>query len=105
MGETIGMAPDAPPIRGRVRPARYKLSAGGRPRDIGDHTELLVARLIGRNLTPLQGCVVQIAAIATFGFLAWAFIASGLMMQIVDPIARWYASQAFPPHPSPSTLP
>jgi hypothetical protein len=66
---------------------------------------LLVARLIGRNLTPLQGCIVQVAAIAIIGFLAWAFIASGLMTHMIEPIAQWYTSQVFPAHPSPSTLP
>jgi hypothetical protein len=78
---------------------------GGRPKGVTDYGELLVARLIGRNLTPLQGCVVQIATLAIFCYLAWALFASGLIVRIVEPIANWYASQAFPAHPSPSTLP
>jgi hypothetical protein len=80
------------------------LSGGGRPKGIGDYIELIVARILGRNLTPLQGCVVQIAAIAIFAFLAWALFASGLILRITEPIAQWYASQAFPAHSSPSTL-
>jgi hypothetical protein len=78
---------------------------GGRPKGLPDYAELVVARLIGRNLTPLQGCVVQIAAMAIFLVAVWALFASGLFLRIVDPIAKWYASQAFPPHVSPSTLP
>jgi ribosomal protein S27AE len=89
----------------RARPIRYKLSMGGRPKGVADHSELLVARLIGRNLTPLQGCLVQIAALAIFSYLAWAFIASGLMFAITDVVARWYASQVhIGPPPSPTTL-
>ena len=78
---------------------------GGRPKGIGDYTELVVARVLGRNLTPLQGCVVQIAAIAIFAYLAWALFASGLIIRIVEPFAQWYTSQVFPAHPSPPTLP
>jgi hypothetical protein len=79
---------------------------GGRPKGVADHTELLVARLIGRNLTPLQGCVVQLLALVVFGTLLWAFVASGLLFAITDVVARWYASQVhFGPPPSPSTLP
>jgi hypothetical protein len=78
---------------------------GGRPKGVGDHTELLVARLIGRNLTPLQGCIAQLAAIAIFGYLAWALFASGLIIKIVEPIAQWYATQAYHPPAGPSLLP
>lgn len=89
----------------RSKAPRLKLSMSGRPKGLGDHTELLVARLIGRSLTPIQGCVVQIAVIAVFCYLAWAFIASGLMMRIVEPVSRWYAEQAMPHLVPPSTLP
>jgi hypothetical protein len=78
---------------------------GGRPKGVADYGELLVARLIGRNLTPLQGCLVQIAALAIFSYLAWAFVASGLMMRIVEPISQWYVHQAYHPPVTPSTLP
>jgi hypothetical protein len=77
---------------GRSRP-RYKLSAGGRPRGIGDYAELIVARILHRNLTPLQGCVVQIAAVGVFAFAFWGLYASGLIVRILEPIAQWYASQ------------
>lgn len=78
---------------------------GGRPKGIGDYTELLVARLLGRNLTPLQGCAVQITALVVFVSLVWALFASGLFLRIVEPIAQWYAEQAMPRLASPSTLP
>jgi hypothetical protein len=88
---------------GASRPARYKLSTGGRhARDLPDVVELLVARAIGRNLTPIQGCIVQILAVAVFGFLLWALFASGLFLRIVEPFAQWYTSQMhFGPTPSP----
>jgi hypothetical protein len=65
----------------------------------------LVARLIGRNLTPLQGCVVQVAAVLAFGFFAWWLFASGTVVKFIEPISRWYAEQALPHIASPSTLP
>jgi hypothetical protein len=75
---------------------RYKLSAGGRARNIPDVVELLVARAIGRNLTPIQGCIVQVLAVAIFAGLFYAFLVSGLFMRVVDLFAQWYASQVFP---------
>lgn len=89
----------------RRRQARYRLSMGGRPKGIGDHTELLVARLLGRNLTPLRGCVVQIVAIAVFVSLAWGLFVSGLILRILEPFVQWYAEQASFGQPTPSTLP
>jgi len=85
-------------------PTRQKLSTGGRQaRDLPDAVELLVARVIGRNLTPIQGCIVQVLALAVFGFLVWALFASGLILRIVEPLAQWYTSQMhFGPSPSPS---
>jgi len=64
----------------------------------------LVARAIGRNLSPLQGCAVQITVVVVVGFALWAFFASGLVLQVISPIVEWYASQI---HlgPSPSPLP
>ncbi len=85
----------------RPRP-RYQLSAGGRARSLPDVVELLVARAIGRNLSPIQGCAVQIAAVVVFVFAVWAFYASGLAMQIIEPIVDWYASQV---HVGPSASP
>lgn len=77
-------------------PRRYKLSAGGRPRGSADYIELLVARAIGRNLTPVQGCVAQILATVIFASVVWAVFASGLILRIVEPVAQWYAEQALP---------
>jgi hypothetical protein len=90
--------------RAAVRPTRYKLSTGGRrARDLPDVVELLVARAIGRNLTPIQGCIVQVLAVAVFGFLVWALFASGLFLRIVEPFAQWYTNQMhFGPTPPPA---
>lgn len=80
---------------------RYKLSTGGKPRNLPDVVELLVARAIGRNLTPIQGCIVQILAVLILGFLVWALFASGLFIRIVEPFVQWYTSQMhFGPSPS-----
>jgi hypothetical protein len=82
---------------------RYRLSTGGRARTLPDAVELLVDRAIGRNLSPIQGCAVQIAAVVVVGFAIWAFYASGLAMQIIEPIVEWYTSQIqLGPSPAPS---
>lgn len=81
--------------RAATRP-RYKLSAGGRARNVPDMVELLVARAIGRNLTPIQGCIVQVIAVAILAGLVYAFFVSGLFMRVVEPLAQWYTSQVFP---------
>ena len=75
------------------------------PRDIGDYAEFLVARLIGRSLTPLQGCVVQIVGVILFGMAFYWFLVSGTMTDLIKPITDWYASNAmhaltFTPRPS-----
>ena len=92
--EVNAIAP-APNAR-KARPGAYKLSAGGRPRGVGDYTELLVARALGRNLTPLQGCVVQLLAIIVFAAAVYALFASGLFLRIIEPFVQWYAEQALP---------
>jgi hypothetical protein len=101
-----GTRPIATGEQGSVaaRPMRYKLSSGGRrASDLPDVVELLVARAIGRNLTPIQGCIVQILAVAVFGFLLWALFASGLILRIIEPFVQWYTSQMhFGPTPSPT---
>ena len=101
------MSGTAIPTNGQARVIDKPFSLGkGRPKGLADYSELLVARLIGRNLTPLQGCVVQLVALVVFGTLLWAFVASGLMFAISDAVARWYASQVhIGPPASPSTLP
>ena len=79
-----------------ARPTHYKLSTGGRARNLPDVVELMVARAIGRNLTPIQGCIVQVLAVAVFAGLVYAFFVSGLFIRVVEPFAQWYASQVFP---------
>ena len=79
-----------------ARPTRYKLSAGGRARNVPDVVELLVARAIGRNLTPIQGCIVQVLAVVILVGLVYAFFVSGLFMRVVEPFAQWYAGQVLP---------
>jgi hypothetical protein len=89
------------PVLGRSR--RYKLSTGGTARTIPEVTELLVARAIGRNLTPIQGCLVQLAALIVLVVIVWAFFASGLFLRLAEPVARWYADQVhFGPTPTTS---
>jgi hypothetical protein len=88
-------------VGNQTRP-RYKLSAGGRARNIPEVAELLVARALGRNLTPLQGCVVQIFAIAILCFMVWVLYSSGLIIRIIEPFVRLYLSQTqFAPPSSP----
>jgi hypothetical protein len=75
---------------------------GGRPRNIPDVVELLVARAIGRNLTPFQGFVVQfVAIILVVLFVMWLF-SSGLFFRIVQPFVDWYVTQVgLGPSPTP----
>jgi len=65
---------------------------------------LLVARRLGRPLTTTQAGVIQLLAVAVLGFAVWALFASGAIIRIVEPIANWYAGQAFPT-PTGSPLP
>ena len=93
----------SPARAGRQARPRYRLSAGGRARTLPDYVELLVARGIGRNLSPRQGCAVQILAVVVVGFVLWAFFASGLATQASRLFAEWYAGQIhLGPSPSPS---
>ena len=90
------------PTNGVATRQRFRLSTGGTARTIPEVTELLVARAIGRDLTPLQGCLVQIAALIVVCLIVWAFFASGLFVRVVEPIAKWYAEQMhFGPTQSP----
>ena len=61
---------------------------------MGDYAELVVARLVGRNLTGRQGFLVQIAGVILFAVAAYWLFASGTMAQVITPIADWYASNA-----------
>src|SRR5690349_8736840 len=65
------------------RQTRYRLSLGGRPTGIGDYGELIVARLLGRNLNKREGCLVQALTILIFLGAIYAFVASGLFLTIV----------------------
>src|SRR5688572_18539020 len=77
--------------RGAARQRRPRLSMGGRPRDLADYSELLVARLVGRDLTKREGCLVQlIALLAFFGLIYW-FFTSGLYLTFVTWFAEWYS--------------
>ncbi len=99
--DNAGTSPQPP--RAPKRQSRSRLSHGGRPRGWADDVELLVARLVGRNLGPWEGCVVQMAALAIVGLFFYWLFASGAIVSIVTPLADWYASQVhFGPLPSPS---
>lgn len=73
-------------------PRRARLSLGGRPRNLPDYVELLVARRVGRTLGPWEGCIVQIIALVVFVVLVWAAFASGLVTAVAEVFARWYTS-------------
>jgi hypothetical protein len=81
---------------------KYRLSDGRRyAKDVPDVAELLVARAIGRNLGPWEGLGVQVLAAAGVVAVVYWFIASGMLMIVVKPIADWYAAQALGPRTSP----
>lgn len=89
----IAGAAGAPSVRKSTRPQRYRLSLGGRPKGIGDYTELIVARAVGRNLSKREGCLVQGVAIIVFAGLLYWFFTSGLFIAIVTAFSEWYAHQ------------
>ena len=81
--------------------ARIRLSSGNRePRGAGDYAELIVARLVGRNLTGAQGFVVQVAGVILLAVAAYWFLASGTLAQIVTSIVG--TMHPFTVTPSPS---
>lgn len=90
----------------RARPRRPRLSLGGRPRDLADYSELLVARIVGRDLTRREGCLVQLVALLAFFGLVYWFLTSGLYLTLVTWFAEWYADQiTLPGAPSPTPTP
>ena len=94
--------PSGGPRRAPSASRRIGLSAGGRARGLPDYVELLVARRVGRTLTPAQGCLVQVVAVMIVGLLLWAAFASGLVAGVVHAFGQWYASQLhFGPTPKP----
>jgi hypothetical protein len=100
----IGAA--APNVRSNRprRPTKYKLSLGGKPRGIADHGELIVARLIGRNLNKREGCLVQALTILLFLGAIYLLFASGLFLAIVMAFSDWYAHQIrLPGAPTPTS--
>jgi ssDNA-binding Zn-finger/Zn-ribbon topoisomerase 1 len=107
-----GTRPLAPSVRlgggkpSSARPIRYRLSLGGRPKGFADYAELLVARIVGRNLNKREGCLVQGLAIIAFFLLMYWFVASGLLFVITTKIAEWYAHQiTLPGLPTPTPMP
>jgi hypothetical protein len=86
----------------RRRRTRVGLSFGGRPRGVADDVELIVARLVGRTLSPLEGCFVQIGALVLAAIVIWALFASGVVTAVADGIGHFMTSQMrFGPSPSP----
>jgi ssDNA-binding Zn-finger/Zn-ribbon topoisomerase 1 len=90
------------------RRPRRRLSDGRRyARNVPDVAELLVARLIGRDLGKWEGCLVQVVALILFlGLFLW-FLSSGLFLAIVQAFSTWFVHQihlgpAATPIPSPS---
>ena len=64
----------------RRRP-RHRLAMGGRPRNVFDDLELIVARVIGRDLRLWEGLLFRIASVALF---AWLLIVIGI------PVGLWF---------------
>jgi hypothetical protein len=93
-------------MHARTRSGRPKLSLGGRPSGFPDYAELVVVRIVGRNLSKPEGCLVQaIALIAVLALVYWIFT-SGLYLAIVKAIADWYAHQiTVPGAPTPTVTP
>ena len=78
------------------------LSLGGRPRGFADDVELIVARRVGRTLSPIEGCLVQIGALILAGIVIWALFASGVVAAVAEGLGHYMASQMrFGPSPSP----
>lgn len=103
---SISSAAGASGVSRSPRPERFRLSLGGRPKGIGDYSELVVARALGRNLSKREGCVVQGLAILLFGAVLYWFFTSGLFVTIVTAFSEWYAQQVkLPglPTPTPGT--
>jgi hypothetical protein len=84
---TSARSPRAP------RPTKYRLSLGGRPKGLGDSSELVVARMIGRNLSKREGCLVQGLAVLLFFAVVYWFFTSGLFLTVVTAFSEWYAHQ------------
>ena len=91
---TRSLATTAP--QSRRKPVRYRLSAGGRPNSLPDYVELIVARRLGRDLTPLQGFAVQALIILVIVGGFWWLLTSGTFVRIIDPFVRWYTHAVFP---------
>ena len=80
--------------RPATKPSRLRLSTGGRyAKNVPEVAELVVARIIGRDLGRWEGLAVQLIALAAFVGLLYWFFASGLFATILRPFAEWYAEQ------------
>jgi hypothetical protein len=86
------------------QPRRSRLSGGGRPKSVPDYVELIVARRLRRDLTPLQGFAVQALVILVIAGGFWWLLTSGTFFRIIDPFIQWYAHTVFP-QPPPSMTP
>jgi hypothetical protein len=86
---------------------RFRLSDGRRyARNVPDVVELLVARRIGRELGPWEGCVVQLLALVVFLAIVYWVFASGLFFAVTKPLIDWYVHQIhFGPVPTPTPVP
>jgi hypothetical protein len=92
---SLGAAPQV-----RRKPTRYRLSDGGRPKSLPDYVELIVARRLGRDLTPLQGFAVQALVILVIAGGFWWLLTSGTFFRIIDPFVQWYTHTVFPQNSS-----
>jgi thiamine transporter ThiT len=58
-----------------------------------DYAELIVARIVGRNLDTFEGMAVQFVALAIFIALIYVGWVSGFIPGIIHGIADWYANR------------
>ena len=68
--------------------------------------ELLVARLIGRDLGKWEGCLVQVVALVILAAVFLWFLSSSLFMAIVQAMSTYVVHQLhFGPAATPSPMP
>ncbi len=72
-----------------ARRRRYRLHHGGRARGWADDVELMVARVVGRDLRWWEGLLVQLAAIAVVVLAAYWLFASGTVAEIASMFGQY----------------
>lgn len=89
--QVVGARSATPSDVRRIR--RPRLSHGGRRTGWSDDAELLVARMVGRDLKPWEGCLIQLAGILFVGLFFYWLYASGTILVLIKPNVDWITSQ------------